>query len=94
MDKAEQMFLDNGPNSFLGEVIGIVKVVKLHITMRHKFEVGDTFFIWPDNINTVRVVFSCIDPANDEAYNYVQFGRSYGECLREIRNQLQMEIGR
>lgn len=94
MEKSEQMFLDHGPESFLGEIIGIVRLVKLHITVRHKFEIGDSFFIWPDNINIVRISFRCVDPSTDETINIIEFGRSYGECLWKIRNQLQMEIGR
>lgn len=82
-----QMFLDRGPESFLGEVISLVKVRELRINNQ------------PDEagIDIVRVEFKATIPdrrKGKDEFTALEFGRSYGQALRKIREALRLEIGR
>jgi hypothetical protein len=78
------MFLDRSPDSFLGEVIGLVRVKRLHIDIRSQGR------------EKVRVEFGYSNPNQALDSNFemiVHEGRSYGEALRKIREELRVRIG-
>jgi hypothetical protein len=88
-DRSTQMFLDHGPDSFLGEVISLVRVKRLHIDIvPDRDDVG---------LDTVRVEFDAEIPElplDRNGFYRLEFGRSYGQALRKIREGLRMELGR
>lgn len=86
MSITDQMFIDHGQESFLGEVIGIVKMRSLHIDIVPSLNGGERVLI--------EFTATIPDREGDSVFHSTRSGRSYGEALRKIREQLRMEIGR
>ena len=82
-----QMFLDHGPESFLGEVTGLVQIRKLHI---------DIVPTMSGHGDRVLVEFEALIPEHGlhSSFTATASGRSYGEALRKVREQLRLELGR
>lgn len=85
MSTDSQMFLDRGPESFMGEIISLVRIRSLHIDIVPEFNGGER----------VVIEFKAIIPdrEGDSPFHTINSGRSYGEALRRVREALRREIG-
>lgn len=81
-----QMFLDRGPESFLGEIISLVEMRSLHIDIVSEFNGGERVLI--------EFKARVPDPEGDYEFHTTNSGRSYGEALRRVREALRRETGR
>lgn len=80
-----QLFLDHGPDSFLAQIISLVKIVSLHIDIDDEWRP-----------NKVRIQFKAEQlsaPLQSQHISLTEYGRSYGEALYKVREALRMEIG-
>lgn len=82
--QTQQMFLDHGADSFLGEVISLVRVRRLHIDITPSLA---------GHGERVLIEFACILP-DGSPWDTINSGRSYGEALRRVREALRFEVGR
>ncbi len=88
-----QMFFDRGGDSFLAEIIGIVDWHRLQIDIKDERSRIDQM-AYPEG-QKVRVTFGCaLGGVAGPPVTYIGYGRSYGEALRHVREQLRMELGR
>lgn len=78
-----QMFLDHGPESFMAEIISLVRIRRLHIDIVPDF----------NGHERVLIEFQCLIPNDGSTLNIVRSGRSYGEALRRVRESLRVEVG-
>lgn len=90
-EQSQQIFFDrDGKDSFLGEVISIMKIVKIHIDIKH---VENMDIDWPKD-KSVRIQFEGAREHNmisDWLFSCTVFGRSYGECLFLLRKRIREE---
>ena len=92
----EQLSFDHGDDSFLAGVIQILKPTKIQIDINERG--------WPEaddkvpNLFTVRVEFTGIIPASHieplpREFHSIAYGRSYGQALYRVREELRLLLG-
>jgi hypothetical protein len=79
----DQMWLDHGSESFLAQVIGLVKIEQLSLNFEANL----------DPPHRVCAEFEYADRNTGETYRIVEFGHSYGEALRRVYEELRTRIG-
>lgn len=84
---------DGEGSSFLGEVISIMRPTAIHLDIKHPD--NDHKIIWPTG-KTVRLHFEGGVPGGEDDWMIccTVFGRSYGECLYEVRKEIRRKTGR
>lgn len=84
---AGQLFFDRGEHSFMAEAIQILRPIKFHMDIRHADNAAE--IDWPEG-KTVRIQFEGTreGPISEWVFACTVFGRSYGECLYQLRERL------